>query len=157
MRILLFSTVLYLLGISAVLYLRPALMFHSDGRWKEFGLHTEDGTIFPLWLFCIVWACVSYFISHMSFGDGGIVTNTAVVGAAAAAAPLSMHTNTFEGDEGGTDDENIVQPLPVPRARGTQKGGHVGGGGRSSKRKLPRGYYIYMGESEEEFDEGKAR
>lgn len=156
MRILLFSTVLYLLGISAVLYLRPALMFHSDGRWKEFGIHSEDGTIFPLWLFCIVWACVSYFISHISFGEGGAATSTAVVGAAAAATtPFSMHTNTFEESDGG-DDENIVQPLPVPRVRGAQKGGHVGGG-RGSKRKLPRGYYIYMGDSEEELEDGRAR
>lgn len=36
-------------------------MFNEDGSWKEFGLYnSEKHTWFPVWLFCIVWAIVSY-------------------------------------------------------------------------------------------------
>jgi hypothetical protein len=36
-------------------------MFNEDGSWKEFSLiQNEKYTPFPLWLFCIVWAIVSY-------------------------------------------------------------------------------------------------
>jgi hypothetical protein len=62
MRVLLYSAVLYLLGITVVLYLRPRVMFHQDGRWKEFGLHGEDSTYVPFWLFCILWAVLAYGI-----------------------------------------------------------------------------------------------
>lgn len=47
-----------------MLYLRPQLMFTSDGVWKEFGIgkNPELYTWFPFWLFCILWAFVSYFL-----------------------------------------------------------------------------------------------
>lgn len=61
MRVLLLSALLYLTGVVLVLYLKPALMFYEDGRWKEFGLtNNEKYSVFPFWLFCIVWALVSY-------------------------------------------------------------------------------------------------
>ena len=78
MKTLLFSLVLYLLGIAAVLFFRPNLMFHKDGRWKEFGL--EDGTVFPFWLFCIIWAIVSYVLARFTVGEVAV--------AAVVAAPL---------------------------------------------------------------------
>lgn len=69
MRVLLFSIVLYLAGIAVLLYIRPSYMFKEDGSWKEFHLqNTEDGTPFPIWAFCIVWALVSYTIIKVVVG-----------------------------------------------------------------------------------------
>jgi hypothetical protein len=57
--------ILYLIGVGVLLYLRPQLMFTPDGIWKEFGIgkDTTHFSPFPFWLFCIVWAFVSYSLS----------------------------------------------------------------------------------------------
>lgn len=64
MRLLIFSGLLYLIGISIILILRPKLMFASNGKWKEFGLgrNTEYYTWMPFWLFAIMWAILSYLL-----------------------------------------------------------------------------------------------
>jgi hypothetical protein len=63
MRVLLYSALLYLVGVVAVLFLKPAIMFNEDGTWKEFGIdNSKKTTWFPVWLFCIVWALVSFAI-----------------------------------------------------------------------------------------------
>ena len=60
---LLLSCFLYLLGVVIILYFKPSLMFDKEGSWKEFGLKlTERHTWFPFWLFCILWAILSYSI-----------------------------------------------------------------------------------------------
>ena len=63
MRILLYSGLLYLLGIAIVLAIKPKLMFADDGGWKEFGLgrNPERFTWFPFWLFVLLWAILSFF------------------------------------------------------------------------------------------------
>jgi hypothetical protein len=63
MRVLLFSILLYLGGVVTLLYIRPSYMFKEDGSWKEFNTQsTEDGTPFPIWAFCIVWALTSFAV-----------------------------------------------------------------------------------------------
>ncbi len=64
MNRLLYSGLLYLVGISVVLYFKPTIMFNSDGEWKEFGLgrHPDRYTWLPFWLFAILWAILSYLI-----------------------------------------------------------------------------------------------
>ena len=64
MRLLLFAGLLYLIGISIILILRPQLMFAKSGKWKEFGLgrNREYYTWMPFWLFAIIWAIMSYII-----------------------------------------------------------------------------------------------
>jgi hypothetical protein len=63
MRVLLYSGLLYLLGIGILLAWKPEFMFSSDGGWKEFGIgrNPERYTVFPFWLFAITWAVVSFF------------------------------------------------------------------------------------------------
>lgn len=57
---------IYMAGVGIVLYLRPRLMFLENGIWKEFGLATEaDQTIFPFWMFAIVWAIISYALASL--------------------------------------------------------------------------------------------
>lgn len=64
MYLLIYSGLLYLLGISIVLVLKPDLMFLSNGQWKEFGIgrSKERYTWLPFWLFAIMWAIISYII-----------------------------------------------------------------------------------------------
>jgi hypothetical protein len=64
MYLLIYSGLLYLLGISIVLVLKPELMFLSNGSWKEFGIgrSKERYTWLPFWLFAIMWAIISYII-----------------------------------------------------------------------------------------------
>jgi hypothetical protein len=75
MTLLIYSGLLYLLGISIVLYFKPELMFSKEGNWKEFGLgrNKERYTWLPFWLFAIMWAMMSYVIvlviaSHTGLG-----------------------------------------------------------------------------------------
>ena len=64
MTLLIYSGLLYLLGISIVLYFKPELMFSNEGNWKEFGLgrNKEKYTWLPFWLFAIMWAMMSYIV-----------------------------------------------------------------------------------------------
>jgi hypothetical protein len=55
----------YIVGIAAVLYFRPQLMFHAEtGAWKEFGLDSGR-SILPFWMFALVWAFVSYVLGTL--------------------------------------------------------------------------------------------
>jgi len=68
MSVLYFALGIYIAGVAIVLYLRPSVMFHPDnGTWKEFGLdNTNRSTVFPFWMFTIVWAFMSYAIATVS-------------------------------------------------------------------------------------------
>ena len=59
---------IYILGITVVLFVRPAFMFRSgNGTWKEFGISNKDTyTVFPFWLFTLVWAILSYVFATMT-------------------------------------------------------------------------------------------
>jgi hypothetical protein len=62
------ACILYLLGIGVVLYLRPVSMFRPGGAWREFGLIDSDHhTLFPFWMFALVWAVLSYAIATCFF------------------------------------------------------------------------------------------
>jgi hypothetical protein len=69
MRTLLFAGILYLIGVIAILLFRPAIMFNEKGEWKEFGTISQDHTIFPFWMFCIVWAVISYLSCLILIGE----------------------------------------------------------------------------------------
>lgn len=57
---------LYIVGIAVVLYIRPAIMFQPGGIWKEFGISKRDDySVFPFWLFTIVWAVFSYALATL--------------------------------------------------------------------------------------------
>jgi hypothetical protein len=74
MRLLIFSGVLYLIGVASVLLMRPPLMFTPDGVWKEFGIgrSPETHTWMPFWLFCILWALISY-MTIVLLADAGLL------------------------------------------------------------------------------------
>ena len=62
------SGALYLTGVAIVLVLKPSFMFTPDGTWKEFGIGQDPSryTNFPFWLFCLIWAVISYVIVLMT-------------------------------------------------------------------------------------------
>ncbi len=61
-----YAFAIYLIGVGVVLYLRPTLMFGPGGVWREFGLSDDEScTLFPFWLFAIVWAVMSYALASM--------------------------------------------------------------------------------------------
>jgi hypothetical protein len=59
-----FAGVLYLTGVAVILVIKPSFMFTPDGNWKEFGIGKNDAryTPFTFWLFCLVWAFISYIL-----------------------------------------------------------------------------------------------
>lgn len=64
MEILWLAIVLYSIGLGLVLHFKPALMFNENGTWKEFGYQRAPGkTLFPVWLFAITWAFLSYTLA----------------------------------------------------------------------------------------------
>lgn len=127
MRVILFSVVLYLLGVAVALFLRPRLMFQEDGRWKEFGLRDESTTPFPFWLFCLVWAMVSYFLTSLVITDAPVnvtaaATTVATVTSATQAATTRLPAQISEAVTGkGEEDEmtnaQLLKPLPTARNR----------------------------------------
>jgi hypothetical protein len=64
MWIFLTAGILYMVGVGLVLSIKPEFMFTPDGAWKEFGIgkNPESYTTFPFWMFCIVWAFISFSI-----------------------------------------------------------------------------------------------
>lgn len=65
MSVLWFALGIYIVGIAVVIYIRPSIMFSASG-WKEFGLaNTANYSVFPFWMFAIVWAVVSYAFASL--------------------------------------------------------------------------------------------
>lgn len=77
MSLLLLSGLLYLMGISSILILKPDIMFSKDGSWKEFGLGRGKNkyTWLPFWLFAISWAIISYIIVLVISTTFGYIDN----------------------------------------------------------------------------------
>ena len=115
------------------LFMRPALMFHPDGRWKEFGLADSGATLFPFWLFCIVWAVTSFLLGRLLLDNSGepsaallaaqgvgLARNVSVT----ATALGTPYSGTLLAPEELLDhkEEAAVLPLEVPgRKKGKRK------------------------------------
>ncbi len=156
MRVLLVSTILYLLGVAAILFLRPAPMFHEDGRWKEFGLHGDSGTtLFPVWLFCIVWALTSYFITRVLVSEGVVsavnMTNAAT-GLTAVSSSIGFRPNLAHSAIQAANDDHL---LPLNATSESAEPPPAQKGGRAKKQKGGRAkkYILVAQESESEADD----
>jgi hypothetical protein len=121
MRVLLLSAVLYLLGVALVLFYRPRLMFFADGTWKEFGTGSTDRTVFPFWLFCILWGVLSYLIVSLFVSEPGVAPVVAAAVATTTASP-----------------EDEVMPLP-PKTRGRN---HNALAKEAAEGNMKPGYYV---------------
>ena len=125
---MLFAAILYLVGVVVILLLRPALMFDNKGQWKEFGTISTDHTIFPLWLFCILWAALSYCIT-LIFIHEPVHRSTLISGLATAAATLRETE----------PPEDLVHPLS-PKRKG--KGAKATETTAAQQETTKSGYYM---------------
>jgi hypothetical protein len=94
MNVLWFAFGIYILGISVVVWTRPSLMFQG-GTWKEFGLSQKgNSTIFPFWMFVVLWSIVSYIVGTLCvIGFAGVASNANAATAAATAAASNAASN----------------------------------------------------------------
>ena len=102
MRLLIFSGIVYLIGVATVLMLRPPLMFTPDGVWKEFGIgrNPETHTWMPFWLFCILWSIVSYIVIVL-LADAGFLPGLWVSHVEVEAPASRKSVNVSKGPKPG--------------------------------------------------------
>ena len=142
MELLWLAIVFYTVGLAAVLYIRPAIMFNENGTWKEFGYQRDSRhTIFPVWLFIIVWAIVSYVLSMVvgSYMKGGVATVSSVAAATVASEAHSYASKMFDNkSDGETDSDDEVLEMPEPVRDHSKKRSSS----PKSKEKPRPGYYV---------------
>jgi len=139
MSLLIYAGLLYLTGISAILILKPELMFAKDGSWKEFGLgrNKQKYTWLPFWLFAISWSIISYVIVLViasNTGLGGVSNNT----------DIPVQTNAIESQNVSKKaikpslEEGIVKTPNSPKP-----GYYILNTNETIKHGVPK--YIYLG------------
>lgn len=111
------AIVIYSIGLGLVLYLRPALMFNENGTWKEFGYNRDSRhTIFPFWLFSIVWALVAYALA--SFLVASVFTPV-------AATAMMSHYESPSPSESAFETDTDVEPPPQQVSKKPRAGYYV--------------------------------
>lgn len=84
-------------------------MFRPGG-WKEFGLSANNSyTVFPFWMFTIVWAILSYVFATLAAVMFASVTLQSV--------PNASSVPTFEGEFGMDDVADVAEPIYKPISR----------------------------------------
>ena len=142
MHVLFLALTIYLVGTTIVLYLRPSIMFHPGGTWKEFSLNPgPNHTNMPFWLFSILWAFLSYLIA--SFVQRMMVTVPEIDSADFEPIDLPEPVELPE-----TDIPNLTEAEPVSKNMGlnkTRNGYYVLNTQKYSRNQVPM--YVYYGDS----------
>jgi hypothetical protein len=143
MTLLIYAGLLYLIGISAVLILKPELMFAKDGSWKEFGLGRSKHkyTWMPFWLFAISWAIVSYVIVLViasATGLGGVSNNIDVPVKNNAIEPENVSMKAMSP----VFNDNMLKKRPTS-SNDMKPGYYILDVNETVKRGVPK--YIYLG------------
>jgi hypothetical protein len=151
MEILWLAIIFYSVGLGLILHFRPALMFNENGTWKEFGYQRSSDsrhTLFPFWLFAIVWAFASYVLAAAI--SWTFLASPASVASAAGVAGVASTFSHYRQEESPTysdteeveeEQEEVEETLPVKRPRGRP---------RKTEVKQPRaGYYVVDPETSE--------
>ena len=114
--------VLYLLGVAAVLLIKPSFMFTPDGQWKEFGIgqNPDRYTPFPFWLFCLSWAIVSYILILLLLPLFGKKTSN-------VEEPFIRPLNSSRRQKVVEEDVDLDDMFSAPGSEGVS---------------LPKGYYV---------------
>jgi|LauGreSuBDMM15SN_2_FD.fasta_scaffold392290_2 hypothetical protein len=141
MEILWLAIIFYSIGLGLILHFRPSLMFHENGTWKEFGYQRAEGaesrhTLFPVWLFAIAWAFVSYVIAAVIVWIIGSQTGTVVAASTASYALYHQNEPSQAPSEVKEEEEEVIETERRPR-------------GRPPKAKAREGYYVLEPASEE--------
>jgi len=148
MSLLIYSGLLYLLGISVILTFKPDVMFTKEGNWKEFGLGRSKShyTWIPFWLFAILWAILSYLIvlviaSHT--GLAGVTTNTEVVVSKDVLEPENVSMKAMSPVRGMESVARSVAKKRPTSVNDMKKGYYILDTNETMKKGIPK--YIYLG------------
>jgi len=143
MSLLIYAGLLYLTGISAILILKPELMFAKDSSWKEFGLgrNKQKYTWMPFWLFAILWSIISYIIVLViasNTGLGGVSNNIDV----------PVQNNSIEPENVSMKAMSPVLPDNMSRKKPSSSnemkpGYYILDTNETAKRGVPK--YIFLG------------
>ena len=125
MRAFLLAGLLYLVGTSIILFIKPSLMFTNEGVWKEFGIGRNPATHtwLPFWLFAIVWAIVSYILSL-------------IIIRVFFSSSVRSNIPGFQQPESQMTTSQILKQFQNSLFDGQEANSTV------SKSKLPSGYYV---------------
>ena len=142
MYLLISSGILYLIGISIVLMLKPELMFSADGKWKEFGIgrSKDKYTWLPFWLFAVMWAIISYMIvlviaSHTQLDLDVVENNITVMSTNEMILPENITTKSLEPTPISTKKKMTPQNM--------KNGYYILNEAETMKKGVPK--YIYLG------------
>ena len=145
MEILWLAIVFYSIGLGLVLQFRPSLMFHENGTWKEFGYQRSAEsrhTLFPFWLFSIVWAFASYVLAATITWTLTAPGTAAFLAASSAYTAVSSNgtsslrpfgSSEIEEEIEEEEDNEVEEEVLAPVKRGR---------GRPKKIQPRAGYYV---------------
>jgi len=143
MYLLISSGILYLIGISIVLMLKPELMFSTNGKWKEFGIgrSKDKYTWLPFWLFAIMWAIISYMIvlviaSHTQLDLEVVANNVTVISENDVIMPENITTKSLEPTP-------IINSKKKITSQNMKPGYYILNEAETMKKGIPK--YIYLG------------
>jgi hypothetical protein len=142
MTLLIYAGLLYLIGISIILILKPDLMFGKDGSWKEFGLgrSKHKHTWLPFWLFAISWAIISYIIVLIiasATGLGGVSNNIDVPVQNNPIEPENISMKSVQGSFNNTSKKQLTSSNDM------KPGYYILDTNETMKKGIPK--YIYLG------------
>lgn len=143
MSLLIYSGLLYLMGISIILILKPDLMFAKDGTWKEFGLgrNKHKHTWMPFWLFAISWAIISYIIVLViasATGLGGVSNNIDI-----SVQPTSIEPNNVSMKSMAPALSNNMSRKKPSSVNDMKPGYYILDTNETMKQGIPK--YIFLG------------
>jgi len=151
MHVLFLALTIYLIGTTVILYLRPSVMFHPGGTWKEFSLNPDPNhTYMPFWLFSILWALLSYliatFLQRRGVGASEEVTDFEAIEMddtpARAPVPVSASSEPEFADQDFTEAEPVSKNMGLNK---TRNGYYVLNTQKYSRNQVPM--YVYYGDS----------
>jgi hypothetical protein len=56
------AIVIFLLAFFVIHFIKPELMYNSEGGFRQFGLGYKHKTVIPIWLVAIILAILSYSV-----------------------------------------------------------------------------------------------
>jgi len=54
------AALIFIIAFNILHYMRPSLVYNSDGSFREFGVGFKHKTVLPIWIFAIVMGIFSY-------------------------------------------------------------------------------------------------
>jgi len=123
-------------------------MFDDEGNWKEFGTVSKGHTLFPFWLFCIVWAIVSYVVSLLLVGE--FKADTSIY----EASPMETPEDLVPVLPTKTKGKNATNSAKIDTHANMKPGYYVLDAKELKRTGIPK--YLYVGEDAEPVGFGKS-